>query len=246
MRKTKPSYFRMIAEAIRNLQYGPRSTVSVPAISKYIRNRFPVNPAIFGSYLRRALRQGTKEKKLIQIRRSFRLSSSAVKNMKRPAKRSAKAPRIASIKPRVALKKKRVTIAAASASDGNEVPAAPKPASSRAAKPVLKKKQARAPSKSDTGSKQPKVASVSGSKHPYVWQYLENDHTWQNYDTAASDLVEEIFLKYLGNKGDTDVRAVKSGQWEYMVDFIALKQTNIQHENHRIRNIRRVPNKAHN
>jgi len=49
-----------------------------------------------------------------------------------------------------------------------------------------------------------------------------------------------VYQKYLENRGDTDVRAVKSGQWEYMVDFMAMKQTNIQHENHTIRNIRRV------
>ena len=37
------------------------------------------------------------------------------------------------------------------------------------------------------------------------------------------------------------MRAVKSGEWEYMVDFMAMKQTNLLHSNHTIRNIRRVP-----
>jgi len=66
------------------------------------------------------------------------------------------------------------------------------------------------------------------------------DKAWKNYDAKASDVVEEVYQKYLANRGDTDVRAVKSGQWEYMVDFLAMKQTNIQHENHTVRNIRRT------
>jgi len=54
--------------------------------------------------------------------------------------------------------------------------------------------------------------------------------------------VEDVYQNYLSNRGDTDVRAVKSGQWEYQVDFMAMKQTNIQHDNHTVRNIRRVKN----
>lgn len=52
--------------------------------------------------------------------------------------------------------------------------------------------------------------------------------------------MEEVYQSYLKNRGNTDVRAVKSGEWEYLVDFVAMKQTNIQHENHTIRDIRRV------
>jgi len=73
-----------------------------------------------------------------------------------------------------------------------------------------------------------------------VWQY--SDGSWKNYEVGASDTVEKVYQGYLANRGDTDVRAVKSGQWEYMVDFQAMKQTNIQHENHTVRSIRRVPN----
>jgi hypothetical protein len=71
-----------------------------------------------------------------------------------------------------------------------------------------------------------------------VWQYFDN--TWKNYDKDASDTVEEVYQAYLTNRGETDVRAVKSGQWEYMVDFMAMKQTNIQHDNHTVRNIQRL------
>ena len=82
--------------------------------------------------------------------------------------------------------------------------------------------------------------SVPSSKYDHVWQY--EDGNWRNYDLNASDEVEKVYQGYLANRGDTDVRAVKSGQWEYMVDFAAMKQTNLQHPNHTIRNVRRVPN----
>jgi len=78
-----------------------------------------------------------------------------------------------------------------------------------------------------------------GLKHDHVWQYKEG--TWKTYAAEASNVVEQVYQNYLSNRGDTDVRAVKSGQWEYMVDFMAMKQTNIQHENHTVRDIRRIP-----
>jgi len=83
-----------------------------------------------------------------------------------------------------------------------------------------------------------KVSRPIGIKGDYLWQYL--DGVWKNYDALASNTVEDVYLKYLENRGDTDVRAVKSGSWEYQVDFMAMKQTNIQHANHTTRNIRRV------
>jgi len=79
-------------------------------------------------------------------------------------------------------------------------------------------------------------------KYDHLWQY--HDGSWKTYDPKASDVVEEVYQNYLSNRGDNDVRAVKSGQWEYMVDFLAMKQTNIQHANHTIRDIRRVPVKG--
>jgi hypothetical protein len=36
------------------------------------------------------------------------------------------------------------------------------------------------------------------------------------------------------------VRAVKSGQWQYEIDFRVMTQTNIQHEDHTKRRIRRI------
>jgi len=53
----------------------------------------------------------------------------------------------------------------------------------------------------------------------WVWQYIENDKLYYNYEPTASETVEEVYQQYLVAPGATDVRSVKSGQWNYMVDF---------------------------
>jgi hypothetical protein len=60
----------------------------------------------------------------------------------------------------------------------------------------------------------------------WVWQYWHDG--WFNYDNAASDIVEATYQEYLKNPGITDVRAVKSGQWTYQVDFKNMIQQNIE------------------
>jgi len=70
-----------------------------------------------------------------------------------------------------------------------------------------------------------------------IWQYEHNG--WHDYDTTASDVVEAAFQDWQGNPY-TDVRAIKSGQWQYQVDFNAMQQTNIEHVNHTRRSIRRL------
>jgi len=74
----------------------------------------------------------------------------------------------------------------------------------------------------------------------WAWQYKENDDKFRNYTPRASDVVEGVYQEYLSNPQQTDVRAVKSGDWEYMVDFRQMTQQNIQHASHTVRNIRRV------
>jgi len=103
-------------------------------------------------------------------------------------------------------------------------------------------------SKSSTGLETPKQKqrkqNASDTETPkklvWAWQFLENDNCYHNYDKEANDLVESVYQEYLGNPNRVDVNAVQSGQWKYMVDFRNLTQTNIQHENHTVRKIRRV------
>jgi len=73
-------------------------------------------------------------------------------------------------------------------------------------------------------------------KENIIWQYKHGK--WLDYDTDASVQVELAYQDWLGNKS-VDVRAVKSGSFQYQVDFNQMKQTNIQHPNHTMREIRR-------
>jgi len=99
------------------------------------------------------------------------------------------------------------------------------------------------------------LISLTTFKQPYfkrykaIWQFydpnnfnakIKRSDGWYDYDEEASDVVEDEWQKYIVNRGMNDVRAVKSGEWEYMVDFINWKQTNIIHQNHRERPVRRI------
>ncbi|PRP82465.1 hypothetical protein PROFUN_09712 [Planoprotostelium fungivorum] len=86
-----------------------------------------------------------------------------------------------------------------------------------------------------------KLPRVKGLKHDHMWQFETRNYGWVDYQPDASDTVEDVYQDYLSNRGHTDVRAVRSGRWEYLVDFLAMKQTNIHHDSHTIRNIRRIP-----
>jgi len=70
-----------------------------------------------------------------------------------------------------------------------------------------------------------------------VWQYKHGG--WHNYDTEASDVVEAAYKDWQSNPY-TDVRSVKSGVWHYMVDFRQMRQTNVEHQSHTQRDIRRT------
>ena len=87
---------------------------------------------------------------------------------------------------------------------------------------------------SSVGIVPPVAATSAGVPH---WQY-EHDG-WKNYDKAASDVVEAAYQDWQKNPY-TDVRAIKSGEWQYTVDFTNMRQQNIQHENHTTRNVRRA------
>ena len=78
----------------------------------------------------------------------------------------------------------------------------------------------------------------TGPKFTHKWQY--DDNGFHDYDKDASKEVEAAYQDYLKSPGCWDVRSVKSGKWEYQVDFPNMNQTNIQHEKHTQRSIRRV------
>jgi len=80
--------------------------------------------------------------------------------------------------------------------------------------------------------------STSSGDLVWVWQYY--DGGFHNYDPEASNTVEGVYQEYLNSPYTCDVRAVQSGQWQYEIDFRIMIQTNIQHESHTKRRIRRI------
>ena len=83
-----------------------------------------------------------------------------------------------------------------------------------------------------------KLADKGSMTHK--WQFKDDGGRWSDYAPAASVEVEKMYANWLVNP-HVDVRCVKSGTWEYMVDFNLMQQQNIKHENHKIRKVQRVP-----
>jgi len=121
-----------------------------------------------------------------------------------------------------------------SSQPGSKPAKTPTPAS-----PSKRKSPASSSSSSAPSAKRAKkTAAASKSEAGPTWQFFDNG--WHAYSAEANRLVEEAYQGYLSNPGLCDVRAVKSGQWHYQVDFLNFKQTNVDHNNHTVRNIRRL------
>jgi len=84
------------------------------------------------------------------------------------------------------------------------------------------------------------ITTDTTSSGDLVWTWQFYDGGFHNYDSAASDTVEGVYQEYLSSPYTCDVRAVQSGQWQYEIDFRLMVQTNIQHESHTKRRIRRI------
>lgn len=124
--------------------------------------------------------------------------------------------------------------------------AARKPVASGAGKKATKAKAAKKEkAKKETAMKISKrtakksVAVLEAPVENPLWEYKERD-AWHPYAPEASAIVEAAYQDYLHDPAKVDVRAVQSGMWRYMVDFTNMTQTNIQHFNHTVRDIRRT------
>jgi hypothetical protein len=235
----KPAYSKLIFPAL--LQLNKKSSrahpTSVPALVKWVSLNYDLKDQRRAAQcIRKAVLEAVKQKRVRQIRQSFILTKTKTnkregekekKKTKRPQRKvQKKKEEKEGEKVQAPRKRARREVDSSSESEADDQPTKKTPAVRRAR--VSKK-----------GAEKSVVPAAAGLKYDHLWQYEHNG--WKNYDVKASDTVEEIYLDYLQNRRGTDVRAVKSGQWEYMVDFLALKQTNIQHEAHTIRSIRRVP-----
>jgi len=252
-RKTKPTYQKMITRALMTDKEHP---LSVQAISKFIEATYPVGET-YKRYLKHALKTGLAAKLFVKVRGSFRLSAKSLKKTgrkkkkstsKSPSKKTKKTDKKSgskSPKPKKSKKEdssrkktKKTTPKKAKATTATSSTTTTTTASTTTPLEAPKRGRSTGIKKTEASKEISSPTKLVGSKYDHHWQYHHG--TWKDYDAKASDTVEETYLKYLENRGETDVRAVKSGQWEYQVDFMAMKQTNIQHENHTVRNIRRL------
>ncbi|GMH37477.1 hypothetical protein BSKO_05350 [Bryopsis sp. KO-2023] len=76
------------------------------------------------------------------------------------------------------------------------------------------------------------------------WQYYVDDFVdgkeegWYDYDDNGAHVVEELYHEWTWNS-QLSQRCVQSGVWEYSVDLSRMTQTNVKHNSHKIRHIRR-------
>lgn len=215
-RKTKPSYMIMIAKALVALNESEKKLYhSRYKITKFITATYPV-PDSFKRYLRLNLKEGVTKSYFLQRRDSFRLG------------RLGKMALIRPVKP----KKKRALPRPITSSKGTST----RPATSEAEARRLARRARRQHGTSSSASS----IIPSSASGKYKWQYQENSSTFGDYGPKASALVEQAYCEYMSAPSNWDVRSVRSGEWCYQVDFPNMIQTNIQHENHKVRRIRRV------
>jgi len=246
-KKSHPPYKRMIFRAIKDLD--EKGGSSPYAIAKYIKAKYSV-PETYKRYLKHALRRELENKNLIKFKASYKLSAKFMKRGERKKRKKsksraksaeAKSPEKKEKKARKEKKSPEKKKRAKKAEDKKERKS-PEKKKESSAKEGKAEEAVKSAKKARGGSAaMPAKVKAVGSKYDHVWQYEDNGGVWKNYEIAASDTCEEVYQGYLANKGDTDVRAVKSGEWEYQVDFMAMKQTNIQHPNHKVRSLRRLP-----
>jgi len=75
----------------------------------------------------------------------------------------------------------------------------------------------------------------------FKWQFVENDKTWRDYQPDASAVVEQHHDEWAAGTGEELTRKIKSGYFNYTVDFSKMQQENADHAAHTKRRIRRVP-----
>jgi len=80
-----PTYRQMILDALLQLQVTNKGGSSVSAIAKFIENKYSVVPS-FRSRLQLCVKKGVTEGWLVQVRRSFKISSATKNSLLKPKK----------------------------------------------------------------------------------------------------------------------------------------------------------------
>jgi len=250
--KPHPAYKVLIKRCLKEDQ--SRKGTSRQAIEKYITTNYgEVNK----NALRRALEKGLAEKRLVKKglqrwglsksekkdRKKKKKSSKKKKSTKSAADKKGKKPEKKKSVKKVTKKgdkkvaKEKIPKKAKVPKKGDKTKAPVVSKAPKVGRGVPKAAPKAAPKR---GSSSGNVASTSSSSGDNVWVWQYFDKGFQNYDAEASDIVEGVYQEYLTSPYTCDVRSVKSGQWQYEIDFRVMTQTNIQHENHTKRRIRRL------
>jgi len=251
-KKIGATYLTLIKRALKKLGTKEhKAGVSVPAIVKYLLKNFPEKSD--RRHVRVALAKGVQAKSLVQTRLRFRLSakeqaksqrkkkSTAKKSTKTATKRKAsdKTTKKSTKKAKTTKKSatKKATTKKATTKKSTKKSTTKKVATKKTPKTKTTKKATTkaSPQKDATTGRLGTIAEgAEGSKG--VWQYYDN--AWHDYYPEASGIVEGIYQEYKQNPNSgLDIRAVKSGHFQYSVDFNTLQQKNI--ETGTIRNIQR-------
>nr|QBK91898.1 MAG: linker histone H1 and H5 family protein [Pithovirus LCPAC304] len=230
MRKTKPTYLIMIAKALLALNESEKKVYhSRYKIAEFIRKIYPVSSS-YKRYLRDNLKFGVTKKYFLQRKESFRLSALGKQGVLHTSlKKATKVTR-----------PPRPTPSTTTSSTTTTTTMSQKAARKAARRVRRARSQV---SRSQISKAKALVNSIppSPSSKPHKWQYEERPAVFYDYDSKASTLVEGAYKEYVAAPSQWDVRSIHSGEWCYQVDFPNMIQTNIQHENHNVRVIRRVP-----
>merc|ERR1712026_360546 len=136
-----PPTSTMIAASIKALK--ERNGSSVPAIKKYIAANYKCDVVKLAPFIRKALKKGVTDKKLVQVKASYKLA----KEEKKPKAKKPKAKKVAK-KPAAAKKSPKKAAAKKSPKKATKKPPAKKPAAKKVAKkPAAKKTPKKAPAK---------------------------------------------------------------------------------------------------
>lgn len=223
-----PPYKRMVLLAVEAQQpKGSRALTSRHVIDKTIRRDHKVAPS-HSTYLRKTLTGLVKDKDLVRIKASYRITPRGRRTLHPIPKK----------------RKVRATTACATA------PPPSAPASDAPTSISL------APSAS-ISAPPPSAPSYSARKPAtFRWQYYDPDPSkqtplsattsnptfWRNYDESCNDALNGAYLFFLqGRSGSTERSrpSIHSGGYNYHVDFSTMTQTNMTHPDHTVRHVRR-------
>jgi hypothetical protein len=236
LEKPKSSYKNMILSEITNINI-TNKWVSRFKLTKSTFENYDVrvSPYLHRFYLKKAINHLLMSKMILKRRESFKLAKSS------KAKKNKKVSKIKSKKKST----EKLNLSVEKKDNDNKMTIKLKTKHIK-----IKQHKTVIPSYSTLVKEKPTYKK----RWPATWQYYDDNNfkakiksldNWYDYDPEASDTVEDEWQKYIVNRGMNDVRSVKSGEWEYMVDFVNWNQTNIVHQAHKMRSIRRLdPNGA--